>query len=128
MDIKIVKSSGIKANHRLENKPGLDSVYKIFDMDFDCLVECRVYFTAQFNATACLWVHCGGHDISGSYKTSGTGFNKRANAISGAIYEAGFRLNPDTSDYGEEGAVSALEAIAKKLSGKRKVKTIHSHG
>jgi len=100
------------------------------------IVTCRIYYPAQ-TAYAALWVHpsdtwrkrTGRTDaftFAGAGKAGGYGYCKASGAIDTAIRDAGIKA-PDCHGYGMTTATEILVAIAKAVSGRRKVYTVRAH-
>jgi hypothetical protein len=135
---KTVKQS-FNTKHR---KDVLNEAYRVVDGAFNTVVDCRVYGSGS-TAYACLWVYGEGNFYaSGSGKAGGWGYHKTSAAVDDAIDSAGFELygSPyndgreqnykkrcNISGVGDSAIESALMAIAKTASRKRKLHLIRTY-
>lgn len=91
------------------------------------LVICRTYYPGTV-AYCCLWVHCPDAHGSGSGRAGGGGYHKESAALSDAIQNAGIVLDEPIAGHGYSAMESALEAIARAGTGKRKFFMVRAHG
>ncbi len=117
------RESNYTSSHRKENQNGFQASYKVLDNDFKEIIDCRIYAT-NATVTACLWVKYENDFKSGSGKATGYGYHRESEAVQLAISNAGFDLNKNIGGVGREAIEEALNLIAKKVSGKRKVHLI----
>ena len=126
------------AKHRKET---LYEAYRVIDGDFNTVLDCRVY-GSRSTAYACLWVYGKGDFYAkGSGKAGGWGYHKTSAAVDDAIDSAGFELygSPyigreqnykkrcNISGVGDTAIETALMAIAKTASRKRKLHLVKTY-
>ena len=75
---------------------------------------------------SCLWVHGNEHG-RGAGKAGGGGYHKASAAFSAALDDAGITLSEDIAGRGDNAIESAVEAVARAATGKRKFIIHTSH-
>ncbi len=98
------------------------------------LVTARIYFPGTV-AYACIWINCPARAASdalshygrGTGKAGGYGYHKPSAALAEAIRDAGISLDQSISGVGDSAMREACEAIARAVSGKRKLITHEAH-
>jgi len=91
-------------------------------------VTLRIYSKTGARFTACLWVSSGDRCGAGSGYASGYGYHKASAAAGSAIEAAGIKLSKRIDGVGDEAIRQAVEAIAKAITGKRRVLIHVAHG
>lgn len=109
---------GINESHR---KDALYQSIKAIDPKTGAtIVDARIYWPGSV-CYACLWVRGKKGWCTGSGKAGGYGYHKPSAALGEAIDSAGIELSEHISGRGDSAMREAVEAIAKAVSGKRKV-------
>lgn len=90
------------------------------------VVIARFYWPNQV-CYSCLWIHGATHP-RGAGKAGGGGYHKASAAFSAAIEDAGITLSEDIAGRGDQAIESAIEAIARAATGKRKFIIHTAHG
>ena len=81
------------------------------------------WYGSGSTAYCCIWVHGAEKHGSGAGKAGGYGYHKPSAALQVAIEKAGIRLDQAIDGRGDQAMESAIEAIAKAVTGKR-MKTV----
>ena len=115
-----------RSHHRKDYQ--LYKAYIAIDKDFHRVVDCRIYFP-KMTAYCCIWVNWSDKNIhlNGSGSAGGGGYDKPSAAAGGAIHNCGIDLSENIDGRGSEAIKEAVEAIAKKVSGKRVIKVIETY-
>lgn len=90
-------------------------------------VTLRLYSVDGTRWTACLWVYWTNYHTSGSGSASGYGYHKPSAAAGCAIRDAGIKLSRSIDGRGEQDIGKAVEAIARAVTGKRKIIVHRAH-
>lgn len=90
------------------------------------LVTARWYGSGS-TVYCCLWVHGDGRHGSGAGKAGGYGYHKPSAALHVAIELAGIKLDQAIHGRGDQDMESAIEAIAKAVTGKRNIYIVRAH-
>jgi len=99
----------------------ITTAYIAIDKNFKKILECRIYSTKK-TAYACIWTYAEGYR-QGSASSTVYGYNRINDSVWKAIKNTGFEISGITAGEADI-PEKALTAIAKKISGKRKIKTI----
>ena len=113
----------ISSNHR--RKKGFTEGYKLFNLQREQIIDCRIYWGTT-NCYAVLWVSHKGVYLSGSGVAGGHGYHKQSAAVSGAIQKCGIELNEAISGRGERAIKDAFKAIGRAF-GYRKLQLVKIH-
>ena len=125
--IKNIRDNYIRS-HRKLYAPGLQRVYKVLDKDFKEIIDCRLYYSNNFNTCyCCCWIKKGNVMYECSGKASGCGYERQSAAVCIALSNGGITFIPNFWGAGLSEVCYALKELAKKVSGKRKVYLIDSH-
>lgn len=96
------------------------------------IVTARFYMPGQTTQYACIWVYgdIGSEESaygSGGGRAGGYGYHKASAALAEAISDAGITLDQSISARGDATMESALYAIARANTGKRKFFMVRAH-
>lgn len=89
------------------------------------IIIARIYYPGNV-AYACVWIH-GKAYARGTGKASGYGYHKASAALAAAIQDAGIKLSHSVSGVGDRVMTDACEAIARAVTGKRRLITHIAH-
>lgn len=116
----------------MPRKDSLDKEIAVIDpVTGRSIVICRIY-TPGSVAYCCLWIHGSNAYARGAGKAGGYGYHKPSAALQDAISDAGITLHGDVygqeshkrrayiNGVGDSAMVTALEAIARAVTGKRR--------
>lgn len=84
------------------------------------LVIARIYHPGTV-AYACIWIHGANRYGRGTGKAGGYGYHKASAALSEAIDDAGITLSESISGVGDSAMERATDAIARAITGKRRI-------
>lgn len=92
------------------------------------IVTARIYHPASV-AYACIWISSTSKTpyARGTGKAGGYGYHKESAALADAIDDAGIRLSHSISGHGHSAMRDACEAIARAVSGKRRLIVHEAH-
>lgn len=93
-------------------------------VDGSAIVAARLYWPGRDGASncyACVWINGNSNHGAGGGKAGGYGYHKESAAIQEALESAGVALSEDIGGRGDQAMFEALEAVAKAVTGKRKV-------
>ena len=113
----------IDINHR--RKKGFTEGYKLFNLQREQIIDCRIYWGTT-NCYAVLWVSHKGVYLSGSGVAGGHGYHKQSAAVSEAIKKCGIELDEAISGRGERAIKDAFKAIGRAF-GYRKLQLVKIH-
>lgn len=114
--------------HRKTDMPGLCRVYKVFDRNFNEIIDCKLYYSTSFSTCyCCLWIKYKNRQYACSGKSCGEGYDRQSAAVRSAIDNAGIIFTPSFWGAGASETRYALKELARKVSGKRLVYLIDSH-
>ena len=86
----------------------------------------RWYFKGQ-TCMCCLWVHGDNFCASGAGSVKGGGYHKQSAALQLAILRANIAISEPIDGRGDTASTDALEAIARAVTGLRKVITCRAY-
>ena len=123
-------------SHRLENGGFMEEYSAILPHvdewgNHKTPVTLRLYTKTGNRWTACIWIHgtMSGQEVhgAGSGTASGYGYHKPSAAAGEAIAKAGIKLSEPIDGRGDSSIRDAVLAIAKAVTGKRKIIIHKSH-
>ncbi len=118
----IAPVDGININHRKEHS--LDRGFIAIDRQGKEICELRTYWPAN-DCYACLWIHYNDIHATGSGRAGGGGYDKRSAAAAEAFTAAGVEI----TRFGSTGRTrEAVEALARKLAGRKFLTVVEAYG
>lgn len=128
-DVRDLRDSDRIAMHRKES--GFYRETAILDpSDGSAIVKARYYWPGRDGASncyCCVWVHGDKSHGHGGGKAGGYGYHKESAALQAASSDAGVYLSEDIGGRGDRAMTDALEAVARAVTGKRKLFRHESH-
>ena len=123
--LKIPKNfSELKMNPK-HRKNCLSKSITILDSKFKKRCDYREYYNASGSTCyVVVWFHSKNVSFSISGTAGGYGYDKASAALSSSLLSAGFKFNQSFSGAGQSAIERALELVAKKLNGNKKLHTI----
>ena len=102
------------------------SIKAIDPRDGSTIVDARIYWPGSV-AYAAVWINGDAIHASGTGKAGGYGYCKESAALAEALERAGVELSENIAGRGQGAMREAVEAVAKAVTGKRRVLIVEAY-